>query len=133
MHHATIIFIIDDDIDDQKLLIEIFREIDPDIHCFTASNGQEGLYKLQTDAIPFPTLIILDLNMPRIDGWRCLSELKKSERFKSIPVLIYSTSSTEQDIIELKQAGAIDYFEKEFDLSILKVKLVNILDSHYIT
>lgn len=127
MTKPTIIYIIDDDPDDQDILIEAFKEIDSSIECFTALNGQEGFKKLETKAIPFPTLIFLDLNMPRFNGRRFLLELKNDHYLKSIPVIIYTTSSNPKDMVEMNQLGALDYVIKQFDFAILKEKLKTIL------
>jgi CheY-like chemotaxis protein len=68
MAKPIIVYIMDDDPDDQEFLIQALKDLDPSIECFTAKNGQEGLHKLETAAIPLPFLIFLDLNMPRING-----------------------------------------------------------------
>jgi hypothetical protein len=52
--NTTITHIIDDDLDDQRFLIEAIKDIAPSIDCYTAVNGQEGLQKLETGSIPFP-------------------------------------------------------------------------------
>ncbi|MBC7826605.1 MAG: response regulator [Chitinophagaceae bacterium] len=127
MQSRTVIYIIDDDPDDQELLIEALREIDPSIDCFTAENGQEGLINLKTNAIPFPSLIFLDLNMPRVNGQKFLSELKNDLYLKTIPVVIYTTSSNSRDMEKMNELGAMDYLVKQFDYSILKEKLKTIL------
>ena len=127
MPESIVVFIIDDDPDDQDLLIEALMSIDPSIECFTALNGQEALTKLETRALPYPSLIFLDLNMPRVDGRRCLHELKKNPKFKSIPVVIYTTSSEEKDKDDMKQLGAMDYMVKQFNFSLLKKQLRQIL------
>ena len=127
MPEPVVVFIIDDDPDDQDLLIEALTSIDSSIECFTALNGQDALTKLETKALPDPSLIFLDLNMPRVDGRRCLHELKKDPYFKSIPVVIYTTSSEEKDRDDMKQLGAMDYLVKQFDFSLLKKQLKQIL------
>lgn len=122
-----IIYIIDDDADDQEFLIEVLKDIDPSSQIFTAMNGQEGRKKLDAHIIPFPSIIFLDLNMPKISGKQFLSELKDDPNFRFIPVVIYTTSSQQRDIDELKHLGASDYLVKELDYSILKEKLNSIL------
>lgn len=123
---ATIVYIIDDDLDDQNFLIETIKEIEPSIECYTAINGVEGLKRLEANAVPFPSVIFLDLNMPRIDGRRFLIEIKKRPRFCSIPVIIYTTSSTPEDKDDMMQLGATDYITKQADFSLLKDNLQTI-------
>ncbi len=124
------IYIIDDDIDDQQFLIEAFKEIDSSIECFTSKNGHEGLLKLKNALIPLPCLILLDINMPRVNGQRFLSELKLDPCFHSIPVIIYTTSSSPKDIEEMKRLGAFDYLIKQDDFYVLKEQLNGILSAN---
>ena len=126
MLNPSTIYIIDDDIDDQNFLIEAIKEIDPLVKCYTATNGQEGLNKLVTNAIPIPSIIFLDLNMPRIDGRKFLIEIKKIPQFQSIPVVIYTTSTNQKDKDEMQQLGATDYISKQADFWLLKENLLAI-------
>jgi CheY-like chemotaxis protein len=123
MFNTAVVYIIDDDIDDQNFLTEAIKEIDSAIECYTAMNGQEGLNKLEANAVPFPSLIFLDLNMPRIDGRKFLMALKKHPKFKSIPVVIYTTSADQKDRDEMHQLGAADYVVKQADFFLLKEHL----------
>ena len=120
------IFIIDDDSDDQFSLVEAIKEIDVSMECYTAMNGQEGWQRLETRSIPQPSLIFLDLNMPRIDGRRFLTAIKNHPQYKSIPVIIYTTSSNLKDREEMMQLGAADYLIKQPDFSTLKEDLYTI-------
>ncbi len=126
---SKVIYIIDDDRDDQDFLIEVLIEIDSTFQCFTANNGQEGLQKLNNGLIPFPSLIFLDLNMPRFNGRRFLNEIKEDAHFASIPVIIYSTSLYQKDKDELKTMGVVAYVEKQADPFVLKELLSGILSS----
>ena len=105
------ILLIDDDIDDQEFFMEAAREVDNTINCFIASSCEEGLETLNKMPV-VPDYIFLDLNMPKVDGKKCLSELKKSARLKDIPVIIYSTSSLKKDIEETKAMGAVHFMTK---------------------
>jgi CheY-like chemotaxis protein len=124
--HNTIIYIIDDDLDDQDFLIEAIKDIDLSIQCHTAINGQEGLQKLETGLIPYPSLIFLDLNMPRIDGRKFLAAIKSHAQFKSIPVVIYTTSSDPGDREEMMKLGAMDYIVKQSDFALLKENVLTL-------
>ena len=105
------IFVIDDDIDDQELFIEAVKEINADIHCECASNGEEALTILgRSDKLP--DLIFLDLNMPRLNGKQCLERLKSSKVLRQIPVVIYSTSSQENDVRDTMALGAVHFLTK---------------------
>ncbi|MGZ5246091.1 MAG: response regulator [Flavitalea sp.] len=126
MNNTHIVYIIDDDADDQDFLIEAINDIDSSIKCYTACNGQEGLRKLETEAIPFPSMIFLDLNMPRINGHKFLVTIKNHPLLKSIPVIIYTTSENSKEREELQQLGAMDYLVKQAEFSILKDHLLKI-------
>lgn len=126
MLNSTIIYIVDDDPDDQNFLIEAIKEIDLAIECYTAINGQEGLQRLERNAIPFPSVIFLDLNMPRIDGRKFLTAIKKHPKFNIIPVVIYSTSTNQKERDEMLQLGATDYIVKHADFFLLKENLLTI-------
>jgi CheY-like chemotaxis protein len=82
MTKASIFYIIDDDRDDQDYLIAALKEIDPNTEYFTAFNGQEGFRKLELGLIPIPSVIFLDMNMPRVNGRQFLMAMKKKS---SIP------------------------------------------------
>ena len=105
------IFVIDDDIDDQELFIEAVKEIDAGIQCDCASNGEEAL-DLLGKADTLPDLIFLDLNMPRLNGKQCLERLKSNKDLRNIPVIIYSTSSQENDVRDTLALGAIHFLTK---------------------
>jgi CheY-like chemotaxis protein len=126
MNTTSIIYIIDDDSDDQEFLIEALKEIEPSIECYTAINGQEGLNRLETGAVAFPSMIFLDLNMPRIDGRKFLIAIKKHSKFRLIPVIIYTTSADQNDNDEMIQLGALDYLIKQPDFAALKENLSRI-------
>lgn len=105
-------FIADDDPDDQELFIEALHEIDALFECETAFDGQEALNKLINYAVNIPDFIFLDLNMPKMNGKECLAEIKKNNRLKEIPVIIYSTSADKKDMHEAMQLGAVFFLQK---------------------
>lgn len=73
------IFIIDDDVEDQELLMEAFNEVDSTIKFSTAGNGREGINKLIEGSVQKPDLTIVDLNMPMINGKQFLAEIENRE------------------------------------------------------
>ena len=104
--------IVDDDADDRMLFIEAVKEIDETIECKTANNGQLALNLLKNTENALPDFIFLDIRMPRIDGKKCLSEIKKDERLKHIPVIIYTTSKAVEESKELMSMGAFHFISK---------------------
>ena len=78
---------------------------------FRVSDGEEALTYLRLGAIR-PALVFLDLNMPRVDGWKVLGEMKADERLRTIPVVVLSTSSHRLDKDRAKTLGARHYLTK---------------------
>jgi len=106
------ILLVDDDDDDKQLFIESVKEVDEDISCVTASDGQEAIILLKDEHNTLPDYIFLDLRMPRINGKQCLEEIRKDKRLRHIPVFIYTTSKNVQDSIDLKKMGAVHFISK---------------------
>ena len=88
----------DDDADDRSWVSEACASVQADLMIHFVENGREVLDYLQTRVAPeFPSLIILDLNMPQLDGRRTLQLLKTSPLYRHIPVAIVSTSTSKID------------------------------------
>lgn len=109
----------DDDSDD----IEIFREalslINPAIRCHTAINGKEAL-KTISEMSEKPHLIFLDVNMPVMNGWQCLNQLKQQDAYRDIPVFVISTSSHQRELNTVMETGALGYLTKPSNFNTLK-------------
>jgi DNA-binding response OmpR family regulator len=116
-------FLIDDDVDDQEIFTIALQQVDPNFHCITAGNGDEALKMLIHPAAELPDYIFLDLNMPRMNGKECLRELKKLDRLKHIPVVIYTTSSSEYDQLTTRTLGAASFITKPFTIAELVAAL----------
>ena len=99
MPSKSIILYADDDQDDLQLLQQAFRHYSDNIEMLTFPNGFQALSYLKSlsSLDPLPCLIILDINMPGISGKEVLKEIRKMERFETIPVVLFSTSSHPQD------------------------------------
>jgi CheY-like chemotaxis protein len=106
------LMIVDDDADDRTLFVQSVKEIDETIECIVAKDGQEALKLLSQPLFELPNFIFLDLRMPRVGGKKCLIELKKDERLKNIPVVIYTTSREVKESQELKELGAVHFISK---------------------
>lgn len=102
----------DDDEDDRFFFLEALRTIDPGITCMLASNGREALTLLQSDFFSLPDYIFLDLNMPLMNGFKCLEEIKKIPALSEIPVILYSTTSEKEVEEKSRKAGAFSFFIK---------------------
>ena len=103
----------EDDADDQEMLKEVFRSIDTAFVLFFVNNGKEiisALEKLKDDQMP--CLIVLDYNMPGLNGADILQELSTNERYKNIPKVVWSTSGSEKFRNICLELGAVDYVIK---------------------
>jgi len=117
-----LIMLIDDDIDDRYLFSRAAKLENPEIKCITAEGGKEAFELLHTIS-PLPQVIFLDINMPKLNGWEIIRQFKKDEQLKHIPILIFSTSSHEKDVLAARQAGAIGYCTKPLDFDGLQTIL----------
>ena len=107
------ILIGEDDTDDQEMLKEVFSSIDSSFILFFVNNGSEilsALGKLRDDQMP--CLIVLDYNMPGLNGADILKELGTNERYKHIPRIVWSTSASEKFRKLCLELGATDYIIK---------------------
>jgi CheY-like chemotaxis protein len=118
-------YIVDDDIDDQQFLIEALTKNDPSAGYHTAFNGREAIIHLKKDLPLVPDAIFLDLNMPRMNGKECLAELKSIPFLQDIPIIIYSTTSDQNEIQKTMSKGASHFLIKKSSFK----ELCNALDS----
>jgi CheY-like chemotaxis protein len=98
------VLIVDDDLDDQFLIKEAFQTGELQCHLLFANDGRQALQLLDEGSSYLPDLIVLDLNMPVMNGFEVLSRLKVSDLFPRIPVIVMTTSSE------------ADYIDKSYDL-----------------
>jgi CheY-like chemotaxis protein len=111
-----ILMIVDDDLDDRFFFHKAVNTINASYECMEAENCENALLQLSV-CNKLPDFIFLDLNMPRMDGKQCLQELKKDERLKNTPVIIYSTSFFKRDIDNTRELGAAHFLTKISDIS----------------
>jgi CheY-like chemotaxis protein len=122
------IYIADDDEDDRALLTEAILEINPFVLLKVAEDGMQMMDILQTVSDPLPEVILLDINMPKKNGFDCLEEIRKHEGgLKEVPVIILSTSSDPANIEKAKELGASFYAVKPSRFDILKSFLEEVL------
>jgi DNA-binding response OmpR family regulator len=103
------ILLVDDDLDDQQFFCEALKFVDRTIILNKAKDGVDAMETL--DHIT-PDVILLDLNMPRMNGVEFLQQLKKSNQFGNIPVIIYSSFLSTCDKVEIYSLGARQFVKK---------------------
>lgn len=107
------IAIVDDDADDREVLRDAFAASAKDKEFIVLENGDQMLEYLETNVLDvLPSLILLDLNMPGKDGRETLKLIKSDKRFKPIPVIVFTTSSSERDIEMAYDLGANCFISK---------------------
>jgi chemotaxis family two-component system response regulator Rcp1 len=114
------VLLVEDSPGDVRLTRESFREANGAIHLHVASDGMEAMAFLRHEGVhasaPRPDFILLDLNLPRMDGREVLSLIKHDEHLKTIPTIILTTSSAEEDIVRSYQLQANCYLSKPIQL-----------------
>jgi chemotaxis family two-component system response regulator Rcp1 len=115
------ILMVDDCLGDVDLTREALQEAKVRNHMLVARDGEEALAILRREAphtqAPRPDLILLDLNMPRKNGFEVLEVIKTDENLKAIPVVILTSSQAEQDIVQGYKLYANAYVVKPVDLN----------------
>jgi CheY-like chemotaxis protein len=127
MGQRKTLFIVDDDQDDQEVFMQALEQVDNSIECFNVSTCEEALDLLKDEKKHKPDFIFLDLNLPRINGKQCLTELRKMSHLKHVPIIIYSTSSEKRDIEETSKLGAAHFLTKPDKFGELCKALNNLL------
>ncbi|MGZ3882056.1 MAG: response regulator [Flavisolibacter sp.] len=108
--NKPIILYAEDDFDDFESIKEALDQISGQHLLLHARNGQEAVSYIE-NATALPSLIVLDLNMPVMDGKEVLQWLKERVQYKNIPVMIFTTSSREEDV-KLCQKHGCTFFRK---------------------
>jgi CheY-like chemotaxis protein len=116
---SATILLVEDDREDQKLIQRALKKGRVRNQLFIVNDGEEALEFLHRRgnfcdpaSAPRPDLILLDLNMPKIDGRAVLEQIKHDSQLKSIVVVVLTTSSQEEDILRSYDLGANSYLTK---------------------
>jgi CheY-like chemotaxis protein len=114
------VLLVDDNPGDARLTLEAFRDATTPVNLHVASDGVEAMAFLRRDAghvdAPRPDLILLDLNLPRMDGREVLADIKEDDDLKSIPTIILTSSRAETDIVRSYELQANAYLCKPLQL-----------------
>jgi CheY-like chemotaxis protein len=125
------VLLVEDNLGDVRLTQEAFRRTTVTIRLHVASDGVEALSFLNQEGVhllsPRPDLILLDLNLPKMDGREVLARIKADDALKSIPTVILTTSDADSDIAESYKLQANCYLSKPVQLEAFEglVKSIN--------
>ena len=114
------ILLADDDTDDCIFFKEALEELQPSTHLTVVHDGEQLMQLLINETNEFPDVLFLDLNMPRKNGFECLSEIKLSKKLNQLPVIIFSTSFEQEVVNQLYQNGAQYFIRKPSEFSQFK-------------
>ena len=133
---AIEILLIEDNAGDARLAMEALREAKVHNNLTWLADGSEALAFLRREGkhsgAPRPDLILLDLNLPRMDGRQVLAEIKADPALKRIPVVILTTSQAEEDILRAYNLNANCYISKPVDLDQF-IKVVRSIEDFWLT
>lgn len=130
------ILLVEDDPADVELTREVLEQSKIRIDLEVAEDGVEALKYLRRespyDDAALPDIILLDLNMPKMDGRDVLKQIKSDENLKMIPVVVLTTSSTDEDIVKSYTLGANCYVTKPVGLAEF-AKVVDSVEAFWFT
>jgi CheY-like chemotaxis protein len=115
MRNGKPILLVEDDTIDAMTVKRAFKELKVNNPLAHALNGEEALAQLQQEESETPCVILLDLNMPKMNGVEFLKIAKDDPSLKKIPVVVLTTSNEERDIVESFKLGVAGYIVKPVD------------------
>ena len=103
------VLLADDDLDDCIFFKEALTELVLTPQLTAVHDGEQLMQLLTSETFELPHVLILDINMPRKNGFECLAEIKLSEKLQQLPVIMFSTSF-EQEVVNLLYKNGAHYF-----------------------
>jgi len=121
------ILLVDDDADDCNFFKDALMALPISTNLKILNNGEQMMYYLSENMENLPDVIFLDINMPCKNGIECLHEMKKNNQLKDLPVVMFSTSNSQEKIGLVFKSGADVYIHKPSDFSQLKQVILHAL------
>ena len=126
------VLLVEDSPGDVRLTREAFREANGSVRLHVASDGVEAMAFLKQEKVhlhaPRPDIILLDLNLPKMDGREVLAQIKQDDDLRTIPTVILTTSDAEADIVKSYQLQANCYLSKPVQLDAFEALVRSIND-----
>ena len=127
-HEPIEILLVEDNPGDVGLVLEGFKDSGVAHRISVVEDGVAALIYLRTEKHPCPDFVMLDLNLPKKDGREVLSEMKADPRLCHLPVIIFSSSEAEQDLLQAYQLQASCFVTKAVDLEEFLAAVKSIAD-----
>lgn len=130
MRSAKPILLVEDDRVDVMTVKRALKELNVTNQLVSVGDGEEALEYLRDHAAARPCVILLDLNMPRMSGTEFMKIAKADDSLRTIPIIVLSTSNTEQDVAKSFELGAAGYMVKSVDYSKF-IETIRTIDSYW--
>ncbi|MGB9937130.1 MAG: response regulator [Methanobacterium sp.] len=135
MDNETNILLVEDNPADARLIEEVLKDTNANNKLHVVKDGVDAMHFLNKEEefsnAPRPDIILLDLNLPRKDGREVLKEVKENEDLRSIPIVILTTSSANEDIIKTYNNHANCYITKPVDFDQF-LKVINAIEDFWL-
>lgn len=125
------VYLADDDEDDRLLFSDAVESIIDDCEVTTFVDGERLIKQLDKHPEVIPFIIFLDINMPLMNGFECLQLIRSKPRYKDVPVVMYSTSSSQADIARSRELGANLYVQKPYNYEVMKLLMQQIFQTDW--
>ena len=130
------VLLVEDSPGDVRLTQEVFRQARSSVNLHVATDGVEAMTFLRQEGphatAPRPDIILLDLNLPRMDGREVLAQIKQDDSLKLIPTIILTTSEAEADVLKSYKLQANCYLSKPVELDAFE-RVVKSIDEFWLT
>lgn len=121
MTERKTLLVVEDDADDRQLMLDAITQVNPFLNIVFAQNGLEAmdyLDQIKNDPSKMPCLIVLDLNMPYIDGKETFQRIRDNSSLSAIPVIIFTSSLNPADKALFEKSG-VEFFSKPDHYSVM--------------
>jgi CheY-like chemotaxis protein len=112
------VLVVEDNLDNITFIVDVLIELDYEV--LQATNGQQGVSMAEESV---PNLILMDLSLPKMDGWTATRQIKAQKNLHHIPIIALTAHAMEGDRERAIEAGCDDYIAKPLNLQELAVKL----------
>lgn len=137
MHKEDVhILLVEDNVGDVKLTTRGFEKSGFPCQIAVAQDGEEAMLYLQAhghaDTPPLPDLVLLDLNLPKVDGISLMKEVRQDERIRHIPIIAFTSSRSKNDVLTCYRGLANAYVQKPVDISEL-VTIIKAIETFWLS